>query len=117
MNTTPNVHNFIDMLKYEHINKIASYDWTQEELHEFADFIRMFAEQYSAKAVLETYRLFVWADRDYSNTIAVATLDELEDPSSSWLDDAFMRCKLYAADMAAELVFDSGITFFGEAYR
>lgn len=117
MKTTPNLFNFVDMLRVSNneINKIAAQDWTFDELRDFVDFIYLLGKQYRLSKMEELYRDFCRKANNYSNMCAVASLEEIE--NADWVDDLFLDAKLAAEDMAAELVLYNGIQFFSEVHR
>lgn len=65
----------------------------------------------------EMYDKYQWYRHQYSETIEVATLEELRDPENTYLDGKFLSVKLAAEDKAAELVLYSGSRhYFSDAY-
>lgn len=119
MKTTPNLFNFVDMLKVsnDEINHIAAQDWTFDELRDFAGFIRGLGKWWGIPKMEELYRNFCNKANNYSNTCAMISVEELYDKEADWIDDLFLEAKIAAEDMAAELVLYSGVRFFSEVHR
>ena len=117
MKTTQNLFNFVDMLKVSNneINKIAAQDWTFDELRDFVWFIRGLGKWWGIPKMEELYRVFCDKANNYSNTCAMASVEEIE--NADWVDDLFFDAKVAAEDMAAELVLYSGVQFFSEVHR
>ena len=116
--TTDNIHNHVMLLTCSAVNHIAAQDWTVEELEAFADFVRDMAALHGQTRIAgEMYRDYKRYLARYSETVEMATLEELEDPNSEYIDNQFFCVKLAVEDMAAELVLYSGAReYFSDAY-
>ena len=118
LNTTNNIHAHVKLLSCQSVNYIAAQDWTLDELEAFADFIRDIAALHGETRIAgEMYRDYKRYLHYYNEAVEVATLEELEDPTSTWLDDKFFLVKLAVEDMAAELVlYSASRCYFSDAY-
>ena len=118
LNTANNIHNHVALLTCSAVNYIAAQDWTLDELEAFADFIRDIAALHGETRIAgEMYRDYKRYLHYYNEAVEVATLEELEDPTSTWLDDKFFLVKLAVEDMAAELVlYSASRCYFSDAY-
>ena len=118
LNTINNIHAHTALLTCAAVNHIAEQDWTAEELEAFADFIRDIAalhgETRIAVGMYGDYKRYLYW---YNEAIRVASLEELEDSASTYLDDKFFLVKLAVEDMAAELVlYSASKCYFSDAY-
>lgn len=118
LSTHNNIHNHIAMLSCHAVNHIAEQNWTLDELEAFADFVRDMAALHGENRIAgEMYRDYKRYLHYYNETMEVASLDELEDPASTYLDDKFFLVKLAVEDMAAELVlYSASRCYFSDAY-
>lgn len=118
LSTKNNLHNHIALLSCQNVNHIAEQDWTTEELEAFADFVRDIAALHGQMRIAgEMYRDYKFYLARYSETVKFATLEELENPNSEYIDNQFFCVKLAVEDMAAELVLYSGAhEYFSDAY-
>jgi hypothetical protein len=118
ISTANNLHSHIAFLTCDMVNHIAEQDWTADELEAFADFIRDMAALHGESRIAgEMYRDYKRYLTHYNEIVGFSSLEELEDPESSWLDDSFFTVKLAVEDMAAELVLYSGSRqYFSDAY-
>jgi len=118
LNTADNVHAHVALLSVNAVNHIAAQDWTLDELEAFADFVRDMAALHGESRIAgEMYRDYKRYLHYYNETMEVATLEELEDPDSTYLDDKFFLVKLAVEDMAAELVlYSASRHYFSDAY-
>ena len=116
--TTNNLHNHIALLSCQAVNYIAAQDWTADELEAFADFVRDIAALHGETRIAgEMYRDYKRYLHRYNEAVEVATLEELEDPSNTYLDNQFWVVKLAVEDMAAELVlYSASRQYFSDAY-
>lgn len=118
LNTANNIHNHVALLSCQAVNHIAAQDWTLDELEAFAEFVRDIAALHGETRIAgEMYRDYKRYLHYYNETIEVATLEELEDPDSTYIDDKFFLVKLAVEDMAAELVlYSASRHYFSDAY-
>jgi len=118
LNTTNNLHNHVALLSVSAVNHIAAQDWTLDELSAFADFIRDIAALHGETRIAgDMYRDYKRYLHYYNEVVEASSLEELEDPKSTWIDDKFFLVKLAVEDMAAELVlYSASRCYFSDAY-
>lgn len=117
LSTKNNLFDHVNLLRVQHINHIAAQDWTLDELDAFVAFVHDLAERYSGdKAIDQLYRDYLWYSNRYKETLKYISVEELEDPTNTWIDDEFLTCKLVAEDMAAELVLYSASDYVKNIY-
>jgi len=118
LSTHNNLHNHIALLSCTAVNHIAAQDWTSEELDAFANFVRDIAALHGETRIAgEMYRDYKRYLHYYNEAVEAASVEELEDPTSTYLDDKFFLVKLAVEDMAAELVlYSASRQYFSDVY-
>ena len=118
LSTKNNLHDHTALLTCTAVNHIAAQDWTADELDAFANFVRDMAALHGETRIAgEMYRDYKRSLHYYNQAVEIATMEELEDPNSTYFDDKFFLVKLAVEDMAAELVlYSASRSYFSDAY-